>query len=872
MATVEKHIVSGAERPNVADKASTPTFGIPRGLSLEDVEARRTAGEGNNVQSRTGSTYGEIVRRNLLTFINVTLLGIGIVLISLGQVRDAVLTSSLAVVTAIIGIVQEIRAKRRLDSIALLNRVKTTVIREGSEIQVGPEELVVGDIVVLKPGSQVPLDGVVRSSTSLSLDESLLTGEADNVEKKAGDPLYSGSFCVSGQGYLEVEKVGTASLASSITAGARTRKATLTPLQEEVNRIVRILVGVAAILLVLMMAQAIVFWHASFTDSVTAAAVILGIVPPGLFLMITVTYSMAAVRLASQNALVQQTNAIESLSHVDVFCMDKTGTLTTNRLQLEHVLPVGDEKMEDVEPWLGLFGASMPGGTKSSEALAVKYPSSPVRVVQSVPFASSIRWSGMTTDADPNAGTLVLGAPEVILPSIVDSFGDPPDEWRVSGLRVLLFAVAPAQLDLMNGENVPTMPIGMRAIAWIALKDELRPHLKETLRNFEEAGVRLKIISGDNPQTVQSLAIQAGFPADSVAISGDELEVLEDGEFDRTVESRTVFGRIAPQLKERIVGSLRRQGHYVAMTGDGVNDVLSLKMAQLGIAMESGSEATRAVADIVLLKDSFSALPAAFKEGQRIRNGLRGTLYLFLTRVFTVAVIMALSAAFRLSFPFLPGHMTLLTLLTVGIPTFGLALFAPSGRGSTASAAALVKFVLPSVVFVASAAFSTYAIIYVFHDLSYENISAREIVSSFLYSDSFVLARDGLTYVLVLCGLWLVVFAAPPTKWFAVVEKTTNDWRPTILAITMLPLYALIVATPGMRGFFGLNPLEGWLYLPIAIVVTAWMIALRYVWANGYVERLVASDAWAALSSFLPHQYQRIARLIPTPAREKPAS
>jgi len=870
MPTVNEPVVSESKRLRVAAKPLLTN--LPVGLTHDEVESRRKAGQGNDVQTRTGSSYGEIIRRNLLTFINVTLLGIGVVLISLGQVRDAVLTSSLAVITAIIGIVQEIRAKRRLDNIALLNRVKTTVIREGLELQVGPEDLVVGDIVVLKPGSQVPLDGVVRSSESLSLDESLLTGEADNVEKKSGDPLYSGSFCVSGQGHLEVEKVGTASLASSITAGARARKSTLTPLQEEVNRIVRILVGVAATLLVLMMIQAVVFWHASFSDSVTAAAVILGIVPPGLFLMITVPYSMAAVRLASQNALVQQTNAIESLSHVDVFCMDKTGTLTTNRLQLEHVLPIGDEKLEDVERWLGLFGASMPGGTKSSEALAARYPASPVRVLQAVPFASSIRWSGMTTDNAGNAGTLVLGAPEVILPKIADPARDPPDEWRVSGLRVLLFAVSPAPLDLVNGDNGPSMPDGLRGIAWIALKDELRPHLKETFKDFEEAGVRLKIISGDNPQTVQSLAIQAGFPTDAIAISGDELEALVDGEFDRAVESVTVFGRIAPQLKERIVGSLRRQGHYVAMTGDGVNDVLSLKMAQLGIAMESGSEATRAVADIVLLKDSFSALPAAFKEGQRIRNGLRGTLYLFLTRVFTVAVIMALSAAFRLSFPFLPGHMTLLTLLTVGIPTFGLALFAPTGRAGTASTAALVRFVLPAVVFVSSAAFSTYAIIYVFHDLNLSNISAREIVSSFLYSDSFMLARDGLTYVLVLCGLWLVVFAAPPTKWFAVVEETTHDWRPTILAVAMLPLYALIVATPGIRGFFGLNPLEGWLYVPVAIVVTAWMIALRYVWANGYLDRLLATGAWTGFFSISQRIYSRLGKLIATPAREKPAN
>lgn len=841
--------------------SSTP----PAGLTSAEVEARRAAGQGNESQANSGSTYGEIVRRNLLTFINVTLVGIGLVLIALGQPRDAVLTSSLAIITAIIGIVQEVRAKRRLDQIALLNRVGIAVRRDGEERQIEPEELVVGDLVLLRPGSQVPLDGTVFDSDRLSIDESLLTGEADHIAKKVGDPLYSGSFCVSGQGCLEVEKVGAASLAASITAGARARKATLTPLQLEVNRIVRVLIVVAAALLVLLMIQAVVFWHASFRDSVTAAAVILGIVPPGLFLMITVTYSMAAVRLASQNALVQQTNAIESLSNVNVFCMDKTGTLTSNRLELANMDVIGNAAPPDVERWLGSFAASMPGGTKSSEAIAAKYPAEPVRVLHAVPFASSIRWSGMVTDAEGRAGTLVLGAPEALMPALAGDIGEPPAEWKSAGLRVLLFAVSDDQLKLEGPDGEPSLPDGLRGVAWIALKDELRPHLQETLKHFGEAKVRLKIISGDNPDTVAALALQAGFPADATSISGDELERLEGQQFDKAVAATTIFGRIAPQLKERIVDSLKRQGAYVAMTGDGVNDVLSLKKAHLGIAMESGSEATRAVADIVLLRDSFSALPHAFKEGQRIRRGLHGTLDLFLTRVFAVAVIMALTAAFRLSFPFLPGHMTLLTLLTVGIPTFALALFAPPGRVTSQTVRSLVRFVLPSVIFVSSASFTMYAIVYVFHDLNLREFSAREIVSSFLYSDSEVLARDGLTFVLVLCGLWLVVFAAPPTKWFAVVEETTHDWRPTIVAIAMVPLYAIIMGTPGIRGFFGMNPLEAWLYAPVALAVTAWMIGLRYVWASGFVDRMLDSAESSRVVASLRRQIRSLRSRITMP-------
>ncbi|MGN6485020.1 MAG: HAD-IC family P-type ATPase, partial [Thermomicrobiales bacterium] len=252
------------------------------GLTDSEVRSRREAGQGNDSAAPTGTTYKEILKRNLLTFINVTLVGIGLVLVALGEVQNAILASGLAVLTAIVGVIQEVQAKRRLDRIALLNRTKTTVIRDGSEQKVDPEELVLGDVILLKPGSQVPLDGQVLVADSLSMDESLLTGEADHVEKKIGEPLYSGSYCVAGSGRYAVEHVGADSLASSITAGARSRKATLTPLQQQVNAIVKVLIFVAASLLIALMVQAVVFWHASFRDSVTAAAVILGIVPPGL--------------------------------------------------------------------------------------------------------------------------------------------------------------------------------------------------------------------------------------------------------------------------------------------------------------------------------------------------------------------------------------------------------------------------------------------------------------------------------------------------------------------------------------------------------------------------------------------------------------
>lgn len=830
---------------------SATDHGRPRGLSSAEVEARRQAGQGNDAQPHQGTTYLEIVRRNLLTFINVTLVGIGLVLISLGQVKDAVLTSVLPVFTATMGVVQEVRAKRRLDRIALLNRIQPTVVRDDVEVKVTPEDLVVGDVVVVRPGDQIPLDGRVVSSAYLEVDESLLTGESDSIAKNAGDALYSGSYCIAGQGYLEVEKVGAASLAARITAGAQARKVTLTPLQVEVNRIVHLLIVVATLLLVLLILQTAVFWHASFQDTVIAAAVVLGIVPPGLFLMISITYAVAAVKLVAQNALVQQTNAIESLSNVDVFCMDKTGTLTTNRLTLADKVLLAGADEGDVERQLGAFAASVPGGTKTSGAIAAAYPAAVAATRQVVAFTSSRKWSGMSSDAAGVHGTFVLGAPDVVCEALSEQPPAAPRAWRSDGLRVLLFARSEDILPLKGDDASPQLPAGLHAVAWLAFKDELRPHLTETLRSFERANVALKIISGDDPETVAAVATQAGFAPDLTAISGRDLEGASDVTLDAVVESTAIFGRVSPQLKERIVGSLRRNGHYVAMTGDGVNDVLSLKKAQLGIALESGSQATRAVADIVLLNDSFDVVPRAFTEGQRIQRGLQGTLYLFLTRVFSVAFIMLLTSLFLLSFPFLPGHITLLTLLTVGIPTSALMVFAPAGRLPERPVRTLVRFIGPSVVFVASAAFVTYVCVYVFHDQNLSQFSALSFVRRFLRTDSDLLARDALTYVLVLCGLWLVAFAAPPTQWFAVIEESTGDWRPTIVAICMLPLYAVIVLIPRLRGFFGINPLEGWLYVLIAVIVPAWMIALRYLWKSSVVDRIIDSSIPARVIHYL---------------------
>ena len=818
---------------HVAALPETMAAGSPLGLTDQEAAERRARGQGNRIANETSRTYGEIVKDNLLTFINVTLIAIGLLLIAMGLTRDAIMASGLAVLNALFGIVQEARSKRRLDRIALINRAQATIVREGAERRADPSEIVVGDVLAVAPGDQIMVDGRVVGDGRMEVDESLLSGEADPVPKRAGDPVFSGSFCVSGGARYVAEKVGADSIAASIAAGARAFKAALTPLQRTVNLIVRLLLVIAAFFLVMILLGSAIHDY-PFRDTVVAAAVVVGIVPSGLFLMITVTYSMAAVRLASRNALIQQANAVESLSNVNVFCMDKTGTLTANKLNLTELSPI-DHDEAALRPMLGAFAASATGGTKTSQAIAAACGGGRRPVVEEIPFSSARKWSALAADDDALRGVFALGAPEMLAPHLQDGTGlRPPAGWTDRGLRVLLFARSPEVAPLHRNDGEPGLPPSLAPVAWLGFTDELRPHSKETLDGFRDAGLALKIISGDNPETVAALARQAGLPPEAALVSGPELAEMGDADFAQAAAAATVFGRITPEQKARLVRALRDRGHYVAMTGDGVNDVLSLKEADLGIAMQSGSQATRAAADIVLLDDAFGALPAAFAEGQRIRRGLLDVLDLFLTRVFVVALVILAVVFVQGGFPFSPGHMTLLTLLTVAIPSFGLALWATPGAAPPNLVRSLLRFVLPATVLLTVAAFGIYALFYFRHDLQLPAPPGGVVATSAPPQD---LAKDALTYVLILGGLWLVVFSAPPTRFWAVVEETTGDWRPTLLALAMLPLYALIVAVPWLRDFFGVHVLAWGDYVAVALVVAALGLLLRFAWQSRAFDR-----------------------------------
>ncbi|MGI9253802.1 MAG: HAD-IC family P-type ATPase, partial [Thermomicrobiales bacterium] len=514
------------------------------GLTADEAARRAAAGLANTGLPSTSRTYWEIVKDNLFTFINVSLFGVGAVLIALGQVKEAVLSAGLALLNGIVGIVQESIAKRRLDQIALLSQANANVVRDGQSRELDPAGIVVGDLLAISPGDQVFVDGPVHSGTLL-VDESLLTGEADPIPKNPGDLLSSGSFCVSGSGQYLAERVGIHSTAAGIATQARSFRNTLTPLQTEVNRIIRLLLAVAGFFLVMILVGSILHGY-PLKDTVLAAAVVLGIVPSGLFLMIVITYSMAIVRLARHDALIQQVNAVESLSNVDIFCMDKTGTLTANAIELREVHPIGGATEVDIRAVLGDYARSASGGTKTSDALADACPGEQKRVTGEIPFSSARKWSAVSIQDGALAGTFAMGAPEFLGAHLQG--GDAltaPDGWTDNGWRVLLWAQSPDQI-VVGPDGEPALPTTMKPVAWLAFADQLRPQSKETLEGFRKAGIQLKIISGDNPETVAALARQAGLPRDAILVSGLDLAAMDDAQFAQAAREGTVFGRVTP--------------------------------------------------------------------------------------------------------------------------------------------------------------------------------------------------------------------------------------------------------------------------------------------------------------------------------------
>ena len=812
----------------IPNTASPPTT---RGLTEAEAVQRRAAGKGNNIRLETSRTYWQIIRDNIFTFLNMVLFSIGAVLVLLGLPTDAFLSVGIALLNVVVGVVQEFRAKRLLDKIALLTRPKATVLRDTVEKVVDPNQIVLGDWLIVHPGDQIVVDGRLVEG-KVDVDESLLTGESDLIPKQVGDTLYSGSFVVNGSATFEAEKVGTESFANQLTASARTLKLVKTPLQMDVDMVVRLLV-LLSVQLGILFGMAMIIDGVEATESARQAAVIVGLIPNGLFFMVTIAYAMGTVRMAGKGALIQQSNAVESMSNVNVLCLDKTGTLTANRIGLHQVQPfiLSESEFRRV---LGIYAHSGTTGNRTSEALALACPGEARPFVEEVPFSSARKWSALSFNQPDMQGVYVLGAPEMLRPYLNEQqadFGAEMSRWIEHGYRVLLLAQYPEVTPLHDSLGQPQLPPDLIPVGILSFSDELRAEAESTLKGFSEAGIRLKIISGDNPQTVLALAKQAGLRGDIKAVSGLDLEEMTEAQLGDVAEQSTIFGRITPHQKERLVDALKRRGHYVAMIGDGVNDVLSLKKAHIGIAMQSGTQAARGVADIILMNDSFAALPPAFREGQRIVSGMQDIMRLFLARVLFQTMIIVGAAIIGLAFPVSPVHQSLLSLLTVGIPTLFLAAWARPAIPRFRLLKSVMHFVIPAGFTLALLALVFYSTYILFPP---PEIPADEVVS---------MARTVLNTLTVYGGLMLILFVEPQTPFWTGGDDLAGDTRPVVLTIIMGLTYAVILLVPGLREFFQLHILRLVDYAAIAGALMLWGLLLRWMWRAKIFTRFLRLES-----------------------------
>ena len=630
------------------------------GLTQEEVRARREQGRTNTMPRRTEGGVADILRRNVLTLFNLLNLCLAGLLLWVGSHRD-MLFLGVVLSNTLIGTIQELRAKRTHDRLQLLSEGRVHVMRDGVECRLSPQELVLDDVVLLSRGDQVPADATVLSGTG-EADESLLTGESAPVSKAAGGTLYSGSFLVSGSVAARLTAVGADSYAGQLQLSARRVKRAQSELMRDMRRIIRWVSVLIVPIGAAMFSRQYASVDLGLRDAVTGTvASMLGMIPEGLILLTSVSLAAGVVALGRRNALVNELFGIETLARTDVVCMDKTGTLTSGEMVLDRTLALNGVLPEEIAAYMAALLRASADETPTVRALAEAFPASNApEIAQAVPFSSARKWSAAQAEG---LGSVVLGAPERLLKGEALKQAQ---ALAAQGLRVLALLCAPAPLC---GEALPE---GLVPAALLCLRDALRPNVQKTVRYFGEQGVTLKVISGDSPLTVSHAAAAAGVPGADRMV---DLSTIE-GEKDYTALSRhyTIFGRVSPQDKQGLIEALRKDGHGVAMVGDGVNDIPALKAADCSIAMAGGSDAACRVAQITLLDADFDVMPRIVLEGRRVINNITRAASLFLVKNIFSLLLSVLLLIFPFAYPFAPIQLTLVSSLTIGIPSFVLAL------------------------------------------------------------------------------------------------------------------------------------------------------------------------------------------------------
>ena len=773
------------------------------GLS-EAEAAARLAARGPSPRPASSRSYTSIVRANVLTVFNAILAAFGALTLLFGDPRDA-LFLGIIIANATIGITQEARAKRALDRLASLVAPRATVVRDGVARELATAEVVPGDLVRVRAGDRVVADGEVVAEQDLRLDESLLTGESVPVRRAPGESIRSGAFAVEGSASFRVTAVGRDSFAERLVGQARSFRHPRSPLERAVNRLLYSLVGLV-VLLGALLGYSLHHRHAGLHEAVAiSTAGVVSMIPEGLMVLVGLTYAVAAARMARRGVLAQQLNAIESLASVDVLCVDKTGTLTESALRVTEVLPADGPSSPQAASVLGRFAASASSRNDTLQAIADACPGDPEPALGEVPFTSRRGWSAIQL-AD---GTYVLGAPEHLRLGGLQRLAA---EQQGRGRRVLALARSRTPLSKERADELP--PADAQVLALVVLAERLRPNVAETIAYLIAQDVEVKVLSGDSPQTVAAIARDVGIPVRGVGL-GSEIP-HEPADRRAWALQASVVGRISPEGKRDVVEALTRDGRYVAMLGDGVNDVLALKASRLAIAQGTGAQMSRSVADLVLVSGDFAVLPTLVAEGRRALRNLQRVTKLYLTKSAFAAFLILTIGITSTAYPLLPRHFSLAAALTIGIPTFFLALAPSTGPWRPEGFVGRVgRWAVPAGTIAGVGVVSGY--LFALHDLDFSVVRARTIA----------------TIVLVAVGLYLVV----------ALEAAGSRTRSTLVASMCLGLAGAFVLTfvfEPLRRFFELSvPTPAML----ATAAVASLLAIGALALAGYTPTQGAGDS-----------------------------
>ncbi|MEU6575567.1 HAD-IC family P-type ATPase [Streptomyces sp. NPDC046805] len=787
------HIDAGAELDPVhpVPLPSTPSTG----LTTTEVAERIARGQVNDVPVRSSRSLAEIVRANVFTRFNAIIGVLWVIMLFVAPIQDSLFGFVILANTGI-GIVQEWRAKKTLDSLAVIGEARPTVRRDGLATEIATHEVVLGDLMETGPGDKIVVDGVCAVADNLEIDESLLTGEADPVVKRLGDTVMSGSFVVSGSGAFTVTKVGREAYAARLAEEAARFTLVHSELRTGISTILKYVTWMMVPAALGLIVTQLVVKNNELGDSIArTVGGIIPMVPEGLVLLTSVAFAIGVIRLGRKQCLVQELPAIEGLARVDTVCLDKTGTLTEGGMDVTELRPLDHSDETYVRRVLGALGESDPHPNASLQAIIEAYPDSEEwRCVESLPFSSARKYSGATfSEGNGETSTWLLGAPDVLLAD-----GDPAlaetERLNEQGLRVLLLARAARDLDDADVAE------GSGPTALVVLEQRLRPDAADTLRYFADQNVRAKVISGDNAVSVGAVAAKLGLRG--TAVDARRLPTDRTG-MATALDTGTVFGRVTPRQKQDMVGALQSRGHTVAMTGDGVNDVLALKDADIGVSMGSGSEATRAVAQIVLLNNSFATLPSVVAEGRRVIGNITRVATLFLVKTVYSVLLAVLVVCWQVEYPFLPRHLTLLSTLTIGVPAFFLALAPNKERARPHFVRRVMRYAIPGGLVAGIATFATY------------------LLARHYYTGAGALAAEtsAATLTLFLISMWVLAIIARPYTW----------WRVALVA-AMAAAFLFVLIVPALQRFFALK-LVGvtmpWTAVAVAVVAA---VALELLW------------------------------------------